>query len=88
MDDGYLKEYETYGSINLLFRNAIEQACDEGYKCYNLGLSGNLDGVRKFKESFGAEKIDVNRYRILSPFGKIAYWSFERTSKILKRMKR
>ena len=68
----YLKEYGIYRPINLLFKDSIEQACNEGYKCYNFGASGNLDGVRRFKENFGAERVELKRYRVLSRLGKLA----------------
>ncbi len=74
----YLKEYETYRPINLLMKDAIEQACNDGYKYYNFGASENLDGVRKFKESFGAESVGLIRYRMLSRFGKLANWILDR----------
>jgi hypothetical protein len=68
----YLKEYEIYRPTNLLLKDSIEQACDEGYKYYNFGASGNLEGVRKFKESFGAERVVLTRYRVLSRLGNFA----------------
>ena len=68
----YLKEYEIYRPTNLLLKDSIEQACDEGYKYYNFGASGNLEGVRKFKESFGAERIEIKQYLVQSRLGKLA----------------
>lgn len=66
----YLKGYERHNPVSLLIKDSIEQACDEGYKYYNFGASGNLEGVRKFKEGFGAERIDVKSYKVLSRLGK------------------
>ena len=74
----YLKEYEIYRPANLLLKDSVEQACDDGYKYYNFGASGNLEGVRKFKESFGAERVELKRYRVLSRLGGLV-------SKLLRR---
>jgi hypothetical protein len=68
----YLKGYERYNPINLLIKDSIEEACDEGYKYFNFGASGNLEGVRKFKEGFGAERMDIKSYKVLSRWGKVA----------------
>lgn len=67
-----LDKTEIYRPINLLLKDSIEHACNEGYKYYNFGASGNLDGVRRFKESFGAERVLLKKYRIMSRFGKFA----------------
>jgi lipid II:glycine glycyltransferase (peptidoglycan interpeptide bridge formation enzyme) len=68
----YLKGYERYNPVNLLVKDSIEQACNEGCKYYNFGASGNLEGVRKFKESFGAERVELKKYIIWSRLGKFA----------------
>ena len=68
----YLQEYHVYRPTNLLLKDSVEQACDEGYKYYNFGASGNLEGVRKFKESFGAERVELKKYRVVSRLGKLA----------------
>lgn len=68
-----LQDYQMYRPVNLLLKDSIEYACNEGYENYNLGASGNLEGVRKFKESFGPEMVNLGRYRILSRLGKIAF---------------
>jgi len=57
-----LKEYSKYCPNNLLLKTAILDACREGYRYYNFGASGSLEGVRKFKESFGAKRVDYNVY--------------------------
>ncbi|MCZ7396168.1 MAG: GNAT family N-acetyltransferase [Candidatus Methanoperedens sp.] len=68
----YSQGYERYNPVNLLVKDSIEQACNEGHKYYNFGASGNLEGVQKFKESFGAEKEKLKNYRVLSRLGKFA----------------
>ena len=68
----YLMEYGIYRPTNLLFKDSIEQACNEGYKCYNFGASGALGGVRRFKENFGAERVELRKYRMLSRLGMLA----------------
>ena len=68
----YLEEYNIYRPTNLLLKDSIEHACEEGYKYYNFGASGNLEGVRKFKESFGAERVDLKHYVVQSRLGRLA----------------
>lgn len=58
-----MKEYGSYCPNNLLHNEAIFNACEEGYLYYNFGASGNLEGVRQFKEGFATEKIDYSIYR-------------------------
>ncbi len=60
----YLDDYGQYNPTNLLLCNSIESACQEKYKYFNFGASGNLIGVRKFKESFGAQKVDYKNYNV------------------------
>ena len=66
-----LEEYAGDRPANLLLKDSIEQACNEGYKYYNFGASGNLEGVRKFKESFGAERVELKGYRAMSRLGRV-----------------
>ena len=66
----FLPEYGTFNPTSLLYNEAIEYACREGYKYVNLSPSGNLNHIRRFKEGFGAEKVEINRYRVHSNFGK------------------
>jgi len=67
-----VEEYKALNSINLLLKDAIEDACDQGYKYFNFGASGGLDGVSRFKDSFGAEKIEINQYLMLSRLSQVA----------------
>jgi hypothetical protein len=73
-----LEEYADKRPTNLLLKDSIEHACEEGYKYYNFGASGNLDGVRKFKEGFGAERVALKKYRAVSRLGGLV-------SKLLRR---
>lgn len=68
----FLERFGKYRPANLLLKDSIEYACNEGYKYYNFGGSGSLMGVRKFKESFGAEKAYIKRYIVSSQLGKLA----------------
>lgn len=59
---------------NAVLRHAIEAACAHGYETFDFGASAGLDGVRRFKESFGAEPRPVfaaeaerGAHRILAP---------------------
>lgn len=66
-----LSKFWSYSPNNLLYKHAIEYASENGFKYFDFGQSGDLSGVRKFKESFGAEKVDLRKYVILSPLGRI-----------------
>lgn len=66
-----LSNYWKYSPNNLLYKYAIEYACKKHLKYFDFGQSGDLSGVRKFKESFGAEKVDLRKYVILSSLGRI-----------------
>jgi len=74
------EKYKSYSPINLLVTDSIGQACDEGYKHYNFGASGNLESVRRFKESFGAKKVRIKRYIVASKLNLAIYTTL---SKIL-----
>ncbi len=66
-----LKEYGQYCSSNLLQNVVIKDACESGYKYYNMLASGGLTGVEKFKETFGAEKVNYKYFVYESPFLKL-----------------
>lgn len=78
----FLKEYQAYMPTNLLIKDSIEQACNEGYKYYNFGASGDLgkggQGVRKFKESFGSETAETKCYMVWSRLGEVARGIFRK----------
>lgn len=51
-----LAKYWKYSPNNLLHMAAIKSAHEQECNYYDFGASANLEGVIKFKESFGAEK--------------------------------
>lgn len=57
-----LSDYFKYGANNLLQTEIIKHAYESGYKYYDFNPSGGHEGVVKFKESFGAEKLEFNSY--------------------------
>jgi hypothetical protein len=67
----FLPKYGTYNPTSLLLNEIFKQACLEGYKFYNFGPSGSLKNIRKFKEGFGAENVEISRYKVCSNLGKI-----------------
>jgi hypothetical protein len=67
----FLPEYGTFNPTSILFNHAIKQACQEGYNCVNFGTSGNLKQLGKFKEKFGPEKVELERYQVYSNLGRI-----------------
>jgi lipid II:glycine glycyltransferase (peptidoglycan interpeptide bridge formation enzyme) len=50
----------------------IEDALKQGYEIYDLNPSHGLEGVIKFKEGFGTEKLEFQSYRNYTPLYKIA----------------
>ena len=41
---------------HLVYSQILKDACENGYNSFNFGASGDLHGVRQFKESFGARE--------------------------------
>ncbi|MCC7566102.1 MAG: GNAT family N-acetyltransferase [Methanomicrobiaceae archaeon] len=60
------RESAKYRPSALLVKVSIEEACEDGYACFNLGASGSLEGVRRFKEDFGARQVGLREYRVAS----------------------
>ncbi|MGZ7109569.1 MAG: GNAT family N-acetyltransferase, partial [Methanobacterium sp.] len=67
----FLPEYGTFNPNRMLHNESIEYACQEGYKYLNMGPSRNIDYIGNFKEEFGAEKVEINKYRVHSNLAKI-----------------
>lgn len=65
-------EFRSFCPIHLLLHDALRSAHEKGYSFVNFGGSGNLLGVKKFKESFGATRIDLETYRIASRLASLA----------------
>ena len=59
LDKGSAKYFPTY----LLIWEEIRRAISKGYRWFNFGASGNLQGVRQFKLSWGAK---TTEYRIFT----------------------
>jgi lipid II:glycine glycyltransferase (peptidoglycan interpeptide bridge formation enzyme) len=57
--DEALKDYPN----NLLHYAVIKWGCENGYTCYDMGPSMDMEGVVRFKSSFGAEKVFFKSYR-------------------------
>ncbi|HEX8973256.1 GNAT family N-acetyltransferase [Oryzihumus sp.] len=49
-----LREHRALNASHLLKRLAIEDACADGCRWFNLGMSGGVSGLEAFKESLGA----------------------------------
>lgn len=49
-------EYRQLRPNTLLYQEFIRTACERGYRYFDLGTSAGLEGVIKFKESFGATR--------------------------------
>lgn len=50
-----LREYNKYSPNSLLYWNALEFACNHGYKVFDFGRSTPDEGTYKFKEQWGAQ---------------------------------
>jgi hypothetical protein len=61
------KEYSNMRSNDFLYDNVIHEAIDDKMPIVNFGSSGDLKGVRKFKESLGAKEIKYNIYFFGNP---------------------
>jgi lipid II:glycine glycyltransferase (peptidoglycan interpeptide bridge formation enzyme) len=48
---------------NLLHYSVIKWGCEQGYTHYDMGPSLDMEGVTRFKKSFGAEKVNFSSYR-------------------------
>jgi lipid II:glycine glycyltransferase (peptidoglycan interpeptide bridge formation enzyme) len=66
-----LKEFGTICPNNLLIDRVVEDARNNNYKYLNMGSSAGLPGVQKFKESFGARRVDYKYYIYENPILKI-----------------
>jgi len=58
----------------LLQKLAIEQACKEGCRYYNMGETGTSETLARFKSHFGAQAYDYSEYRFERlPFTRMEY---------------
>ncbi len=57
------REYFNLYPNNLLHAKVLEQACSDGFSFYDMGPSMGLEGVVRFKESFGAGPYPFSAYR-------------------------
>jgi hypothetical protein len=55
----FFKDYPN----NLLHYEAIKWACENNFTYYDMGASMDMEGVIKFKKSFGAEQLEFASYR-------------------------
>ncbi len=53
--------------VNLLHYELIRDSVEKGYDWYDFGPSGNLQGVRRFKEHFGTRELPCNKVRFMTP---------------------
>jgi hypothetical protein len=53
-----LEEHFPLRPVNLLFYEIMRDACDRRYRWFDFGISAGLEGVRRFKESFGAKPLN------------------------------
>ncbi|RJP71104.1 MAG: GNAT family N-acetyltransferase [Candidatus Abyssobacteria bacterium SURF_17] len=58
-----LEEYFEYCAPNLLNVEIMKDGCKRGYLYYDFNPSGGHKGVARFKQSFGAEKRRIPRWR-------------------------
>jgi lipid II:glycine glycyltransferase (peptidoglycan interpeptide bridge formation enzyme) len=58
----FRSDYFRLGIRNYLVDEIIKDACQKGYEIYDFSPSGGHEGVVRFKESFGAERLDFSAY--------------------------
>jgi len=61
-----LKDYLSFSPANLLYYEVIKDACQRGYKWLDFLPSGNLEGVRAFKKSFGTKALHTHVIEVKS----------------------
>ncbi len=62
-----LKEYCRLSPNMLLYWSMLEYACDNGYTCFDFGLSSPDEGTYKFKQQWGAKPTTLHwHYLILN----------------------
>ncbi|RJQ32855.1 MAG: GNAT family N-acetyltransferase [Actinobacteria bacterium] len=66
-----LKKYLTTGVAIFLKYNAMKDACQDGYKWFDLNPCGGHEGVREYKKEFGASELDASVVCIQTPLKKI-----------------
>jgi lipid II:glycine glycyltransferase (peptidoglycan interpeptide bridge formation enzyme) len=52
-----LQSHFSLRPVNLLMSEIIRHACEEGHQWFDLNPSGGHPGVKKFKESLGAQAL-------------------------------
>jgi len=79
-------QYENLRPTNFWEWEVIRDAYEKGYEIHNFGASIGLPGVQRFKESFGAEKLDYKYFIYESPLLK-AYRKIKTALRFTKRSK-
>lgn len=74
----FLSEYGSLHPSSLLYNHIIESGCNNGYEYLNMGSSGDISGVMKFKENFGPELIKTNKFRAYSTIGRLGLKFYEK----------
>jgi hypothetical protein len=64
-----LEDHFALRPMNLLFYEIIRDACDKGYRWFDFNSSAGIEGVRRFKESFGAAPLDCSYVNLTPPDG-------------------
>jgi lipid II:glycine glycyltransferase (peptidoglycan interpeptide bridge formation enzyme) len=64
----FFYEYGRLRPNNFLLIEAIKDACEKGYKYFDFLPSAGIEGVEKFKASFGAEKYEYFTYLFAGKF--------------------
>ncbi|MGZ7118060.1 MAG: GNAT family N-acetyltransferase, partial [Methanobacterium sp.] len=67
----FLSEYGPIHPSSLIYGHIIESGCNEGYEFLNMGSSGDISGVKKFKENFGPDNIEISRFNAQSIIGRL-----------------
>lgn len=60
-------QYSRFNAASLLYCTAIQNAIDAGCRYFDFGPSGPLEGLRLFKEGFGATSKVFERVEVYSP---------------------
>jgi lipid II:glycine glycyltransferase (peptidoglycan interpeptide bridge formation enzyme) len=57
----YLREAFEYRAPNFIQSEVMREACGRGVQWFDLGISAGMEGVVRFKDSFGAQRLFFER---------------------------
>jgi len=86
-----LKDYSSYCSNDLLYWEAIQHACRQGFDYFNFGKNRKDSGAARFKQKFNVQPKDLYDYYDLNKVSEIpkigrANWKFQALRAVWQRL--